>query len=95
MKPPKADHVLQTPSVCSSRNAAELMRRNLAVTLEAVPSSIREWGFKIPVLVRSDGEVVDGHLRIKAAVIRDPKDVLVSGYFFFGNAMGRARPNGR
>jgi hypothetical protein len=29
--------------------------------------SIREFGFKIPVLVRSDGEVVDGHLRLKAA----------------------------
>jgi hypothetical protein len=26
-------------------------------------------------------------------VIRDPKDVLVSSYFFFGNAMGRARPS--
>ena len=26
-----------------------------------------EFGFKIPVLARSDGEVVDGHLRIKAA----------------------------
>ena len=30
-------------------------------------SSIREYGFKIPVLARSDGEVVDGHLRLKAA----------------------------
>src|SRR5690349_20243346 len=30
-------------------------------------SSIREYGFKIPCLVRSDGEVVDGHLRLKAA----------------------------
>jgi DNA modification methylase len=30
-------------------------------------SSIREFGFKIPVLARSDGQVVDGHLRIKAA----------------------------
>jgi DNA modification methylase len=29
--------------------------------------SIREFGFKIPVLARSDGEVVDGHLRLKAA----------------------------
>ena len=29
--------------------------------------SIREFGFKIPCLVRSDGEVVDGHLRLKAA----------------------------
>jgi DNA modification methylase len=30
-------------------------------------SSIREFGFKIPCLVRGDGEVVDGHLRLKAA----------------------------
>src|SRR6266849_1714216 len=30
-------------------------------------SSIGEFGFKIPVLARSDGEVVDGHLRLKAA----------------------------
>jgi len=30
-------------------------------------ASIQEFGFKIPVLVRSSGEVVDGHLRIKAA----------------------------
>src|ERR1700726_5245673 len=29
--------------------------------------SIREFGFKIPCLVRSDGEVVDGHLRLKGA----------------------------
>lgn len=30
-------------------------------------ASLREFGFKIPCLVRSDGEVVDGHLRLKAA----------------------------
>src|ERR1700722_9520670 len=30
-------------------------------------ASIREFGFKIPVLARSDGEVVDGHLRLRAA----------------------------
>ena len=30
-------------------------------------ASIREFGFKIPVLARSNGEVVDGHLRLKAA----------------------------
>ncbi len=29
--------------------------------------SIREFGFKIPCLVRGDGEVIDGHLRLKAA----------------------------
>ena len=30
-------------------------------------ASIREFGFKVPVLARSSGEVVDGHLRLKAA----------------------------
>jgi len=30
-------------------------------------ASIREFGFKVPVLARNDGEVVDGHLRLKAA----------------------------
>jgi hypothetical protein len=29
--------------------------------------AIREFGFRIPVIARSDGEVVDGHLRLKAA----------------------------
>jgi DNA modification methylase len=41
-------------------------RRNDAV-VDRMCSSIREFGFKIPVLARSDGEVVDGHLRLKAA----------------------------
>src|SRR5206468_998498 len=36
-------------------------------TVDRMCSSIREFGFKIPCLVRSDGEVVDGHLRLKAA----------------------------
>jgi DNA modification methylase len=35
--------------------------------IDRMCSSIREFGFKIPCLVRSDGEVVDGHLRLKAA----------------------------
>src|SRR5579862_1379881 len=35
--------------------------------VERMCVSIREFGFKIPCLVRSDGEVVDGHLRLKAA----------------------------
>ena len=37
------------------------------VAVDRMCSSIREFGFKIPVLARSDGEVVDGHLRLKAA----------------------------
>ena len=31
-------------------------------------ASITEYGFKVPCLARSTGEVVDGHLRLKAAV---------------------------
>ncbi len=30
-------------------------------------SSIKEFGFRIPIVVKSDGSVVDGHLRLKAA----------------------------
>lgn len=41
-------------------------RKNDAV-VDRMCSSIREFGFKVPILARSDGEVVDGHLRIKAA----------------------------
>src|SRR6266480_2445374 len=35
--------------------------------VDRMVASIREFGFKIPVLARSTGEVVDGHLRLKAA----------------------------
>jgi ParB-like chromosome segregation protein Spo0J len=35
--------------------------------IDRMCDSIREFGFKIPVLARSDGEIVDGHLRLKAA----------------------------
>jgi DNA modification methylase len=35
--------------------------------IEQMAASITEFGFKIPILIRRDGEVVDGHLRLKAA----------------------------
>jgi len=41
-------------------------RKNDAA-VDRMCSSLREFGFKIPVLARSNGEVVDGHLRLKAA----------------------------
>src|SRR5260370_20548075 len=37
------------------------------VAVDRMCGSIREFGFKVPVLARSNGEVVDGHLRLKAA----------------------------
>jgi hypothetical protein len=42
-------------------------RNDDADAVDRMAASIQEFGFKIPVLVRSSGEVVDGHLRIKAA----------------------------
>ena len=36
--------------------------------VERMVASINEFGFKIPILARSNGEVVDGHLRLKAAL---------------------------
>ena len=41
-------------------------RKNDAA-IDRMVASIREFGFKVPVLARSNGEVVDGHLRLKAA----------------------------
>jgi DNA modification methylase len=41
-------------------------RRNDAA-VDRMAASIREFGFKIPVLARSSGDVIDGHLRLKAA----------------------------
>jgi DNA modification methylase len=35
--------------------------------VDRMASSIREFGFKIPVLAKSSGDVIDGHLRLKAA----------------------------
>jgi DNA modification methylase len=35
--------------------------------VDQMVASIREFGFAIPVLARSSGEVIDGHLRLKAA----------------------------
>ena len=40
--------------------------------------SIREFGFRIPVIAKSDGTVVDGHLRLKAAKKLGMKSVPVA-----------------
>lgn len=41
-------------------------RKNDAV-VDKMCSAIREFGFRIPIVAKSDGSVVDGHLRLKAA----------------------------
>lgn len=44
--------------------------RNPRKNDDAVPKMagvIKEFGFKVPIVAKSDGEVIDGHLRLKAA----------------------------
>jgi hypothetical protein len=43
-------------------------RKNDAA-VDRMVASIREFGFKVPILARSNGDVVDGHLRLKAAQV--------------------------
>ena len=62
LSPSKSKFGPSTGSFSTARNP----RKNDAA-VDRMCSSIREFGFKIPVLARSDGEVVDGHLRLKAA----------------------------
>lgn len=35
--------------------------------VEQVAAAIKRFGFRVPVLAKSDGSIVDGHLRVKAA----------------------------
>ena len=56
-------------------------RKNDAA-VDRMGASIREFGLKIPVLARSDGTIVDGHLRIKVGIMarrrhhQNPRDPL-------------------
>lgn len=35
--------------------------------VDRVAAAIREFGFRVPIIAKSDGTVIDGHLRLKAA----------------------------
>jgi DNA modification methylase len=41
--------------------------RKNGAAVDRMCAAIREFGFRIPVVARSDGTVIDGHLRLKAA----------------------------
>ena len=55
--------------------ARKLRRHDSAV--DRMVAVIREFGFKVPVLIASDGRIIDGHLRIKAAVAMGMAEVPV------------------
>lgn len=46
--------------------------------VDRMVSAIKEFGFRIPVVAKSDGSVVDGHLRLKAAQKLGLKEVPVA-----------------
>jgi DNA modification methylase len=45
--------------------------------IDRMAASIREFGFRIPILARSTGDVIDGHLRLKAGLKLDLEQVPV------------------
>lgn len=46
--------------------------------VERMKAAIKEFGFRIPVVAKSDGSLVDGHLRLKAARALGLKEVPVA-----------------
>ena len=51
--------------------------RNNEQAVEAVANSIKEFGFKVPIVATIDGEIVNGHTRFKAAKFLNLKTVPV------------------
>ncbi|MCD8018419.1 MAG: ParB N-terminal domain-containing protein [Clostridiales bacterium] len=49
--------------------------RNNDEAVQAVVESIKEFGFKVPIILSGDGEIVAGHTRIKAAKKMGMKEV--------------------
>lgn len=58
--------VVQVWPIDRLRPYARNLRKN-DHAVDQMVAAIKEFGFKIPLLVRSDGELIDGHLRLKAA----------------------------
>ncbi|MDR0477677.1 MAG: DNA modification methylase [Desulfobulbaceae bacterium] len=45
--------------------------------VDRMAAALREFGFRVPLLVRSSGEIIDGHLRLKAAIVLGMSEVPV------------------
>lgn len=62
------DQILQ-PKVVPTDSLIEYVRnpRKNDAVVDRMVSCIKEFGFRIPIVAKSDGSVVDGHLRLKAA----------------------------
>lgn len=60
------NHKLETWPVGELVPYARNPRKNDHV-VDRIASAIREFGFRVPIVAKSDGTVIDGHLRLKAA----------------------------
>lgn len=58
--------IFKTFKTCELIEYARNPRNNDAV-VDKMVACIKEFGFRIPIVAKSDGSVVDGHLRLKAA----------------------------
>jgi ParB-like chromosome segregation protein Spo0J len=45
--------------------------------VEQIRASIGEFGFAVPILAKSDSELIDGHLRLKGAIAEKMREVPV------------------
>ncbi len=45
--------------------------------VDRMRASIRQFGFAVPILAKSNGEVIDGHLRLKGAIAEEMREVPV------------------
>jgi len=52
-------------------------KHNVNNAVDRVAAAIMEFGFRVPILARSDGTIIDGHLRLKAARKLGVKEVPV------------------
>jgi hypothetical protein len=63
---PKTIIQIEQRQVASLKPYARSLRKN-AHAVDRMAEAIEAFGFKIPILIRGNGEVVDGELRLKAA----------------------------
>ncbi len=67
---------LEIKSIADLYPASRSLRKN-DHAIDALVSAINKFGFKVPLLVTANGEIIDGHLRYKAAQAMGLADVPV------------------
>ena len=84
------DHPAEAPPISSNRprlrieywpvqklKPYERNPRKNDKAIDRIRASIRQFDFAVPILAKSDGEVIDGHLRLKGAIAEKIREVPV------------------